>query len=108
MMCVEPREESTSINMVQRNNVTKGGNMEGAQGNSPMANHTIELKQGRVGLNEDQLSFTKAATSGEKDQTEAKMDPYMITSFLDTCMKLLESEGCPRYPRVDYQGCRIQ
>ena len=57
-----------------------------------MGNHTVEPKQGREGPNEDQLSITKAATLGGKDQIETKMDPYMITSFLDACMKFLRNQ----------------
>ena len=33
--------------------------------------------------------FTEASTSGRKDQPEPGMDPSMLTTFLETCMKLL-------------------
>jgi len=38
---------------------------------------------------EAKKSFAEASTSGSKDQTEPKMDPSMLTTFLDTCIKLL-------------------
>jgi len=34
-------------------------------------------------------SFAEASTLGSKDQTEPEMDPSMLTTFLETCMKLL-------------------
>lgn len=34
-------------------------------------------------------SFTEASTSGSMDQLEPRMDPSMLTTFMDTCMKLL-------------------
>jgi len=33
--------------------------------------------------------FAESSTSGSKDQPEPKMDPSMLTTFLETCMKLL-------------------
>ena len=38
---------------------------------------------------EAKKSFTKAFTSGSKDHPELKMDPSMLTTFMETCMKLL-------------------
>ena len=38
---------------------------------------------------EAKKSFTEASTSGSKDQPELGMDPSMLTTFLETCMKLL-------------------
>jgi len=38
---------------------------------------------------ESKKSFTEASTSGSNDQLEPDMDPSMITTFLQTCMKLL-------------------
>ena len=37
---------------------------------------------------EAKKSFMEASTSGSQDQTEARMDPSMLTTFLETCMKL--------------------
>ena len=36
-------------------------------------------------------SFTDASTLGSKDKPEPKMDPSMLTTFLETCMKLLRN-----------------
>jgi len=38
---------------------------------------------------EAKKSFTEASTSGSKDQPEPGMDPLMLTTFLETLMKLL-------------------
>ena len=38
---------------------------------------------------EAKKNFTKASTSGSKDKPEPEMDPSMLTTFLETCMKLL-------------------
>ena len=38
---------------------------------------------------EAKKSFTEASTSGSKDQPEQGMDPSILTTFLETCMKLL-------------------
>jgi len=38
---------------------------------------------------EAKKSFTEASTSSSKDQLEPGMDPSMLTTFLETCMKLL-------------------
>ena len=39
---------------------------------------------------EAKKSFTEASTSGSKDQLEPGMDTSMLTTFLETCMKLLQ------------------
>ena len=33
--------------------------------------------------------FADASTLGRKDRLELEMDPSMLTTFLETCMKLL-------------------
>ena len=38
---------------------------------------------------EAKKSFAEAFTSGGKDKPEPEMDPSMLTTFLETCMKLL-------------------
>ena len=38
---------------------------------------------------EAKKSFTDASTFGRNDKPEQKMDPSKLTSFLETCMKLL-------------------
>jgi len=38
---------------------------------------------------EAKKSFIEVSTSCSKDQLEPGMDPSMITTFMETCMKLL-------------------
>ena len=38
---------------------------------------------------EAKKSFMEASTSSSKDKLELEMDPSMLTTFLETCMKLL-------------------
>jgi len=38
---------------------------------------------------EAKKSFAEASTSGSKDNPELEIDPSMLTTFLETCMKLL-------------------
>lgn len=38
---------------------------------------------------EAKKSFVNASTSGIKDNPKPEMDPSMLTTFLETCMKLL-------------------
>lgn len=41
---------------------------------------------------EAKKSFTEASTLGSKDQPEPGIDPSMLTTFLETCMKLLQDK----------------
>lgn len=38
---------------------------------------------------EAKKNFTEASTSGSKDQLEPRMDPSMLTTFQEICMKIL-------------------
>ena len=38
---------------------------------------------------EAKKSFMEASTSGSKDKLELEMEPSMLTTFVETCMKLL-------------------
>jgi len=40
---------------------------------------------------EAKKSFADASTSGRKEKLELEMDPSMLTTFLETCMKLLRN-----------------
>lgn len=33
--------------------------------------------------------FTEASTLGNQDKLSEEVDPFMLTTFLETCMKLL-------------------
>jgi len=47
------------------------------------------LECARETFMEAKKSFTEASTSGSKDKHDQEMDPYMLTTFLETYMKLL-------------------
>ena len=50
---------------------------------------------------EAKKSFTEASASGSKDQLEPRMDPSMLTTFLETCMKLLrDSKAVKEYKNL--------
>lgn len=38
---------------------------------------------------EEKKNFIEASTLGNKDEADQEMDPSMLTTFLETCMKLL-------------------
>jgi len=40
---------------------------------------------------EAKKSFIEASTSSSKDKLELEMDPLMLTTFLETCMKPLRN-----------------
>lgn len=42
---------------------------------------------------EAKRSFIDASTSRSKDRLEPEMDPLMLTTFLETCMKLLRDNN---------------
>lgn len=75
--------------MVLRSGTTVGRNEDGKRCDLPMQEHNTERKQGKMGPREAQWGFAKGSTPGRRDQTEAGVDPSMITTFLETCMKLL-------------------
>jgi len=45
---------------------------------------------------EAKKSFTEASTLGSKDKIELEMDPSMLTTFLETCMKILHDNKAMR------------
>ena len=95
MMRSEPCKEEPNVKMVLRSSVTIGEDerehpkedmwackapTKEPESNSKCMEETfIEAKK----------SFTEASTSGSKDQPELGMEPSMLTTFLETCMKLL-------------------
>jgi len=89
MMCAEPHEEDPSINMVLRSGTVVGRNENEKRYDLPMQEHNTELKEGKTRPREAQWGFVKAFTPERRDQMEARVDPSMITTFLETCMKLL-------------------
>ena len=49
----------------------------------------FDLERMKETFMEAKKSFIEASTSGSKDQLEPGMDPSMLTTFLETFMKLL-------------------
>ena len=49
----------------------------------------FDLEHAKETFMEAKKSFADASTSGSKDKLELEMDPSMLTTFLETCMKLL-------------------
>ena len=51
----------------------------------------FDLERDKQTFMEAKRSFTDASTLGSKDKMELEMDPSMLTTFLETCMKLLHN-----------------
>ena len=95
MMRSESREEDPNINIVLRSGITKG-NDKGKQPEdntwvckAPMKELEFGLEHAKETFMEATKSFVDASTLGRKDKPEPEMDPSMLTTFLETCMKLL-------------------
>jgi len=95
MMRYEPRKEDLNVNVMLRSGMTIGDD-KGKQSEESVWVHKAPTKEPEFDLEcvkekfmEAKKSFTKASTSGSKDQLEPGMDPSMLTTFLETCMKLL-------------------
>ena len=54
-----------------------------------MKEKEFDLERAKETFMEAKKSFADASTLGRKDRLELKMDPSMLTTFLETCMKLL-------------------
>lgn len=95
MMRSESHEEVPNINIVFQSGTT----MVDDKGKKPKDStwvHKASTKKLKFDLEctketfpESRKSFTDDSTSRSKDRLEPKMDPSMLTMFLETCMKLL-------------------
>lgn len=56
---------------------------------APTKGAEFDLEHAREKFMEANKSFVEASTSGSKDKPNKEMDPSMLTTFLETCMKLL-------------------
>lgn len=56
---------------------------------APTKETEFDLERMKDTFMEAKKSFTETSTSGSKDQLEPEMDPSMLSTFLETCMKLL-------------------
>jgi len=95
MMKVEPHEEDPNVNMVLRSGATIGEDKEKQPEEDTWVRKAstkqpeFDLERVKEIVMEAKKSFAEASTSGSKDQTEPEIDPSMLTTFLETCMKLL-------------------
>lgn len=95
MMRSKPRKEDLNVNIVLRSGTAMGDD----KGKQPEDSTWVDKAQAKeVGFDlqctwetfmEAKKGFAEASTSGRKDKPESEMDPSMLTTFLETCMKLL-------------------
>lgn len=81
MMRSEPCEEDPNVNMVLRSGIVKGEDK-----GKLTKEDTRVCKETCLEARE---SFMEVSTVGSRDQSEPERDPSMLTTFLETCMKLL-------------------
>ena len=95
MMRSEPCEEDPNVNIFLRSGITmgddKGKQLEDSTWvhKAPVKEAEFDLERACEAFMEAKKSFIEASTSGSKDKPEPEMDPSMLTTFLETCMKLL-------------------
>jgi len=91
----EPHEEYPNVNIVLRSGIVTGDDKWKQPEDNTWVRKTLEkeaefdLEHACETFMEAKKSFVEASTSGSKDNPESKMDPSMLTTFLETCMKLL-------------------
>lgn len=56
---------------------------------APMKKPEFDLEHAKKTFMEAKKSFVDTSNLGSKDRPELRMDPSMLTMFLETCMKLL-------------------
>ena len=94
-MRFELHEEELNVNMMLRSGVNigedKGKHPEEDTWvrNAPAKEPEFDLEHTKETFTEAKKSFMEDSTLGSKDQPELGMDTSMLTTFLDTCMKLL-------------------
>ena len=95
MMRSKPCEEDLNVNIVLRSGITIGDD-KGKQPEeiawvckAPTKEPEFDLERAKETSMEAKKSFIEASTVGSKDQLELEMDPSMLTTFLETCMKFL-------------------
>jgi len=91
----KPCEGDPNVNMMLRSGATMGED-KGKQPKEDTWVRKATAKEPQFDLEcvketfmEAKKSFVETSTSGSKDQLEPGMDPSMLTTFLETCMKLL-------------------
>ena len=95
MMRTEPREEVPNVNIMLRSGMMtskdKGNQLEEGEWvhKAPEKEVGFDLEHVRETFMEAKKSFAEATTSGTQEKPAKEMDPSMLTTFLETCMKLL-------------------
>ena len=94
-MRTKPREEYQSVNIVLRSGIPTGDD----KGKQPKESEWVwKAPENKVGFDLERMketfmevkkSFTKASNLGSQDKLFEEMDPSMLTTFLETCIKLL-------------------
>ena len=94
MMRSKPREEGSNVKIMLRSSITIGDE-KGKQPKeiawvhkAPRKEPEFDLERPKETFMEAKKSFTEASTLGIKDKLELEMDLSMLTTFLETCMKL--------------------
>ena len=81
MMRSEPHEEHPKVNMVLRSDTTTGADRRSSS--------KEDAGVGKETYLEARESFVEVSTPCSRDQPEPVRDPLMITTFLETCIKLI-------------------
>lgn len=95
MVRYDPREEDSNINIVLRSGIATGDDKGKQQEDStwvqkaPKKKVEFDLECARETFMEVKKRFAKVSTSKSKNKPQHEMDPSMLTTFLETCMKLL-------------------
>ena len=96
MMRLEPHGEDLNVNIVLRSGITtddnKGKQLEGVWVHkAPKKETGFDLEHAKETFIEVKKSFIEASTLGSQEKPIEEMDPSMITTFLETCMKLVHN-----------------
>ena len=95
MMKSELHEEDPNVNMMLSSDMTmgddKGKQLEESAWvhKDPTKELEFDLECMKETFMEAKKNFREASTLGSKDQLELGMDPSVLTTFLEICMKLL-------------------
>jgi len=95
MMRSELHEEDPNVNMMLRSGTTIGEDTRKQPEEStwvrkaPVKEPEFDLERAKEKFMEAKKSFAEGSILVSKEQAELGMDPSMLTTFLETCMKLL-------------------
>lgn len=95
MLKAEQHAEDPNMNMMLRSGATMG-DYKGKQPaedawvrKAPTKQPEFDLECAKETSMEAKKNFIEASTLGSMDQTKSERDTSMLTTFLETCMKLL-------------------